>query len=319
MELEGLSVAAIKSLLAEMETVPEEILETLAGDPRKQVRAMYEEIRRRQEQKEAEREELERMLELERSYHARGLVHVAGLDEAGRGPLAGPVVAAAVIFPPDCDYPQARDSKKLSAEKREQLYDEICRKALATGIGRVEHEEIDRLNIYNASLLAMYRAVEDLGLEPDAVLIDGPMVLRLQLLQESVLGGDGKCLSIAAASILAKVTRDRLMVEFDRLYPGYGFARHKGYPTADHLRALKELGPCPIHRRSFQAVSACGEFSSPEWSFFYEGLTRASSLEELEIMAADIRSIRHVFSTEELQSLRRQYRRRREELSASGA
>ncbi|HUU27121.1 MAG TPA: ribonuclease HII [archaeon] len=314
MNLKGLSITAVRSLIARMESVPDELLADLANDPRNGVRALGEEIERKQARQDAERLEQEKMLELERTYHARGLEKVAGVDEVGRGPLAGPVMAAAVIFPPECDHPQARDSKKLTPEKREALYAEIHDKALAIGIGRADNEEIDRLNIYNASLVAMYRAVENLQIKPDAVLVDGPMVLRLEVPQNAVIGGDARCLSLAAASIVAKVTRDRLMKEFDRVYPGYGFARHKGYPTSDHFKALKEFGPCPIHRRSFTAVANCGEFPNQEWSFFYDGLSQASSLEELEVIAGGIRQIRHIFTRAELESLRRTYRRRRKSL-----
>ncbi|MEA1996299.1 MAG: ribonuclease HII [Gemmatimonadota bacterium] len=314
MDVKGLSITAIKSQLRRMEKVPDEVVEELARDPRSGVRALGETLRRRKERDLALSAEQDRMLETERTYHARGLKKVAGVDEVGRGPLAGPVVAAAVVFPPDCDHPEARDSKKLPGEKRETLYTEIMDKALAVGIGKVDHEEIDRVNIYNASLMAMYAAVKDLGLEPDAVIIDGPMVLRLSIPQKAVERGDSRCLSIAAASIVAKVTRDRMMKEFDLLYPGYGFARHKGYPTADHFRALKEFGPTPIHRRSFKAVADCGEFSSREWSFFYHGLSQASSMEELEVIARDVRLVREVFSHPELESLRRVFRSRRGEL-----
>jgi len=319
MELESLSILAIRSLVRGMDPVPEDLIKALINDTRGGVRAIGEEIKRKVARQEAERAEQERMLELEKAYHARGLVKVAGVDEAGRGPLAGPVVAAAVVFPCDCDYPQARDSKKLTPEKREALFDEIREKAITIGIGRVDSEEIDRLNIYNASLAAMYRAVEELEIRPDSVLIDGPMVLRLDIPQQAVVGGDAKCLSVAAASIVAKVTRDRLMMEYDSIYPGYGLARHKGYPTADHYKALKELGPCPIHRRSFQAVAELGKFINQEWSFFYDGLAMASSLQELEVIAADVRQIRHIFTADELDSLRLIYRRRRNCLSGTKA
>jgi len=320
MDLQGLSVTAVRAMLEPMETVPEELLKALLDDPRKQVRGIGEALRRRLEQEAEELEEQKRMLELERRYHARGLVRVAGVDEVGRGPLAGPVVAAAVIFDPQGEYPRARDSKKLSPEKREELFKQIQKSALAVGIGRVEHGEIDRINIYNASLLAMYRAVENLKVKPDAVLVDGMMVLRLarEIPQEALVSGDCRCLSIAAASIVAKVARDRMMRDYDLTYPGYGFARHKGYPTTEHFRALKVLGPCPIHRKSFAAVAGCGDFSSLEWSKYYELLARASCLEELELAAVDIRSVRTLMTQTELASLRALYRRRKKALLDTG-
>ena len=320
MDLQGLSVLAVRAMLEPMETVPEEFLEALLNDPRKQVRGIGQALMRKQELEAEELEEQQRMLELERSYHARGLVRVAGVDEVGRGPLAGPVVAAAVIFSPEAEYPRARDSKKLSPEKREELFEQIHKSALAVSVGRVEHGEIDRINIYNASLLAMYRAVEDLRVKPDAVLVDGMMVLRLdqEIPQEALVSGDCRCLSIAAASIVAKVTRDRLMCDYDRAYPGYGFARHKGYPTTDHFKALKVLGPCPIHRKSFAAVASCGDFSSLEWSKYYQTLSRAACLEELELVAVDIRSVRSLMTQAELASLRALYRRKKKALVTAG-
>ena len=319
MDLKGLSVVAIRAMLEPMETVPEELLEALSNDPRRQVKDIGEALRRKREREAEELEEQQRMLEFERDYHARGLVRVAGVDEVGRGPLAGPVVAAAVIFSPEAEYPRARDSKKLAPERREELFEQIHRSALAIGIGRVEHEEIDRINIYNASLLAMYQAVEDLEAKPDAVLVDGMMVLRLneKVPQEALVEGDCRCLSIAAASIVAKVTRDRLMCEYDLTYPGYGFARHKGYPTSDHFKALKVLGPCPIHRRSFAAVAGCGDFSSREWARYYDALAGASCLEELERVAVDIRSVRGLLAPAELTSLRALYRSKKKTLEAS--
>ena len=321
MELEGLSILAIKSMLAEMEEIPDELLDDLSRDSRSGVRSLAEDIRRRRERAMVKDTELESLLELERSYHARGHERVAGVDEAGRGPLAGPVVAGAVVFPKECDYPQARDSKLLPAQRREELYDQIMDRSLAVGVGVADHQEIDRINIYNASLTAMYRAVEDLGITPDVVMVDGPMVLRLDIPQQAIPGGDSTCLSLAAASIVAKVTRDRLMVEYDRQYPGYGFARHKGYGTADHLHALKELGPCPIHRRSFKVVAQAEPAESPkiplseQGVFFLEGLEKASNPAELGTIADGIRQIRESLSPQELKVLRDAYRKRQRALT----
>lgn len=185
----------------------------------------------------------------------RGFHFPAGVDEAGRGPLAGPVVAAAVVFPPGYLNPDIRDSKLLSPAKREQLYPVIRRDAVACAVASVTHEEIDRINILRASLLAMGRAVAALQTPADFLLVDGNCPIPCDISQETVIGGDRRCLSIAAASILAKVSRDRLMREYDLLYPGYGFATHKGYPTAGHLAAIRRLGPSPIHRRTFRGVS----------------------------------------------------------------
>lgn len=186
----------------------------------------------------------------------RGFLFPAGVDEAGRGPLAGPVVAAAVVFPAGYLNPDIRDSKLLSPARRELLFGVIRRDAVACAVASVPHEEIDRINILQASLAAMRRAVAALPTPADFLLVDGNRPIpSCNLPQETLVGGDGRCLSIAAASILAKVSRDRMMGEFDLLYPGYGFAAHKGYPTADHLAAIRRLGPSPIHRRTFRGVA----------------------------------------------------------------
>ena len=179
---------------------------------------------------------------------------VAGVDEAGRGPLAGPVIAAAVILDETDRIPGLADSKKLSERRREQLERMILEQALACSIGRADHLEIDRLNILNASLLAMQRAIDGLNIKPARVLVDGNRCPGTDYPAIAIVRGDQTEACISAASILAKVSRDREMVEMDRRYPGYGFARHKGYPTPQHVRALSEIGPCPIHRRSFGPV-----------------------------------------------------------------
>jgi len=190
-------------------------------------------------------------LNIERKHWRSGYLYVAGLDEAGRGCLAGPVVAAAVILPPDADLPGLNDSKKLSASQRDVLMPII--KALAVGVGRCSPTEIDQLNILHASLEAMRRAVADLTLSPDILLVDGNRAIRNPpCAQQTVIKGDAKSLSIAAASIVAKVTRDRLMVELDSDFPVYGWARHKGYPTKVHYEALAAHGLSPHHRRSFK-------------------------------------------------------------------
>ncbi len=179
---------------------------------------------------------------------------IAGVDEVGRGPLAGPVVAAAVILDPRHPIAGLADSKKLSEKKRELLFDEIQRKALAWAIGRAEVDEIDRLNILHASLLAMQRAVAGLDPAPDHALIDGNRCPVLRCTAQAIIKGDDKVPAISAASILAKVTRDREMTALDAVYPGYGLAQHKGYPAPTHLHALTTLGVTPIHRRSFKPV-----------------------------------------------------------------
>jgi len=198
-----------------------------------------------------------RCLELfsfDEKYLRSGYWPLAGVDEAGRGPLAGPVVAAAVILPAGAFIPGLDDSKRLPAVERVLLFDTIKKKALTWAIGLATVEEIDALNIRQATFRAMVRAVARLKLRPALVLVDGFTVNGLELPQEPVVGGDSKCASIAAASVLAKVFRDRLMSVYHRLYPVYGFDRHKGYPTPAHLASLFKYGPCPIHRRTFRPV-----------------------------------------------------------------
>ncbi len=191
----------------------------------------------------------------EESARRRGAQSIAGLDEAGRGPLFGPVVAAAVILPPGCRLPGINDSKQLPEKKRSQLEGQIRACARAWAIAAVDAETIDRINIRRASLQAMRRAVEQLGVAPDFLLIDGRDTIDWPCPQQAVIGGDARSVSIAAASVLAKVHRDRLLVEMDRDFPGYGLARHKGYGSPEHLAALERLGPTPLHRKSFQPVA----------------------------------------------------------------
>jgi ribonuclease HII len=181
----------------------------------------------------------------------KGYTYVCGVDEAGRGPLCGPVVAAAVILPLGLEIEGLNDSKKLSEKKREALFDVICEKAIAYSIAEASPAEIDEINILNASMLAMRRAVEGLGVKADFALIDGNCSRGFEIPTETVVKGDAKSYSIAAASILAKVTRDRGCIELDKEYPQYGIAKHKGYPTKDHMDAVRKYGPAPIYRMSF--------------------------------------------------------------------
>ena len=189
--------------------------------------------------------------ELENELLDRGIAPLCGVDEAGRGPLAGPVCAAAVMLPRNLVIPGLNDSKKLSPKKRDALYDAILAQAVSYGIAFATVEEIEKWNILGATFLAMNRAIEQLSEPPALALIDGNRNSGIQVNSQCVVGGDGKCAEIAAASILAKVTRDRLMLELDAQYPQYGFARHKGYGTVQHIAALRQYGPCPAHRRSF--------------------------------------------------------------------
>ena len=192
-------------------------------------------------------------LEYEKEIWAKGKIP-AGVDEAGRGPLAGPVVAAAVVLPDQCEIPGLDDSKKLSHTKRVKISEDIKSLAISYAVGIVEPDEIDRINILRASLLAMEISVKKLITKPDYLLIDGNQRTSLMLMQETIVKGDSISCSIAAASILAKVTRDSIMEEYDSIYPEYNFKGHKGYPTKEHYEAIREHGPCAIHRKSFKGV-----------------------------------------------------------------
>ncbi len=218
-------------------------------DQRSGVASLISQYRKKLERLEKERARLESMRVYEHRYAECALI--CGIDEAGRGPLAGPVVAGAVILPKDCEILYLNDSKKLSAARRDALYDEIREKALTYGIGIVGPERIDEINILQATYEAMRQALSQLDPKPQLLLNDAVTIPDVAYRQVPIIGGDGKSLSIAAASVLAKVTRDRLMLEYDKSYPGYGFARHKGYGTAEHIEALKRLGPSKIHRKSF--------------------------------------------------------------------
>ena len=203
----------------------------------------------------------------ERHLIEQGFTSVAGVDEAGRGPLAGPVVAGSVILPPDCDYLQFKDSKKLTAAKRDQLFAVLHESGAAIGVGVASAEEIDRINILQASLLSMKRAVQDCSLkyssQPNFLLVDGKFTVPIDLPQQALVKGESRSASIAAASIIAKVTRDRLMVGFHEQFPEYNLVQHKGYPTKAHRQAIADHGPSPIHRKTFKGVREfCPDFRS---------------------------------------------------------
>jgi len=225
------------------------VMENYAGDEREGVKKLLIKARKKLDAYAKELERTENMKIYEKKYWDYS--YICGIDEVGRGPLAGPVVAAAVILPKDCNILYLNDSKQLSEQKREELYDVIMEQAVAVGIGVVSHEKIDEINILQATYEAMRQAVGKLSVTPDLLLNDAVTIPGLNMKQVPIIKGDAKSISIAAASIVAKVTRDRMMVELDKFYPEYGFAGNKGYGAAAHIQALKEIGPCPIHRRSF--------------------------------------------------------------------
>lgn len=245
-------------LLAEAAAQPpdklEALLQVLAQDPRHGAQKLAQQVRRLRQTQQAEEQRLRQLLKFETELRQQGYAHIAGVDEAGVGPLAGPVVAGAVILPPDYKLRALNDSKKLDETTRAQLAAQIKADARAWAVAQAEVAEIDRLNIYHAGLLAMRRAVEALGQTPDYILVDARTIPGLRQPQRGIIKGDSLSASIAAASILAKTTRDALLLEFEQQYPGYGFAAHKGYPTPEHFQALRERGALPIHRRSFRPV-----------------------------------------------------------------
>lgn len=202
--------------------------------------------------KEKELERLTQLKEIEQKLYQKGIQTICGIDEAGRGPLAGPVVIAGVIMPADSMIEGVNDSKKVSEKKRERLYDEIIQEAISYSVAIIGHDVIDEINILQATKKGLTQVVEGLAIKPDLILVDALQHINTKgIPYESIIKGDAKCYSIAAASILAKVTRDRIMREWDDVYPQYGFIAHKGYGTAKHIAAIREYGLCPIHRRSF--------------------------------------------------------------------
>lgn len=227
----------------------DDLYQRYGSDPRAGVQKLIETFRKKDMALVRERERLEVMRWYEHQYEDYG--YICGIDEAGRGPLAGPVVAGAVILPKGCEILYLNDSKKLSAAKREMLYDEIMEKAIAVGVGMSSPERIDEINILQATYEAMRKAIQNLGRTPQILLNDAVTIPDIEIPQMPIIKGDAKSVSIAAASIIAKVTRDRLMTQYEEVLPGYGFASNKGYGSRDHIDALKRLGPTPIHRRSF--------------------------------------------------------------------
>lgn len=224
-------------------------IDAYKSDERGGVQKLVETARKRQEKYLAELARTENLKKYEKEYD--NYLYIAGIDEVGRGPLAGPVVAGAVILPKDCDILYINDSKKLSAAKREELYEEIMDKAVATGLGLIRPERIDEINILQATYEAMRQAIEKLTPQPDLLLNDAVTIPGVSIKQVPIIKGDAKSISIGAASIIAKVTRDHMMEEYDHMFPEYGFASNKGYGSAEHIAAIKKYGPTPIHRRSF--------------------------------------------------------------------
>ena len=252
------TIKEVKERLAMIDELDHPFFEELILDGRAGVQAAISK-RKRELQKQVDEDlRLEKMLAYEKELYTQGIQLIAGVDEVGRGPLAGPVVAAAVILPENCKIPGLNDSKKIPKSKHKEIYEAVLQNAIAIGIGIKDNQVIDQVNIYEATKLAMMEAIGQLEPQPQHLLIDA-MKLDLPIPQTSIIKGDANSLSIAAASIVAKVTRDQMMEEFDKEYPGYDFAQNAGYGTAKHLAGLDKLGVTPIHRRSFEPVKSMCE------------------------------------------------------------
>ena len=252
------TIKEIKERLATIDDLDHPLFEELILDGRAGVQAAISK-RKRELQKQVDEDlRLEKMLAYEKELYTQGIQLIAGVDEVGRGPLAGPVVATAVILPKACKIPGLNDSKKIPKSKHKEIYEAVLQNAIAIGIGVKDNHVIDQVNIYEATKLAMMEAIGQLDPQPQHLLIDA-MKLDLPISQTSIIKGDANSLSIAAASIVAKVTRDQMMEEFDREYPGYDFAQNAGYGTAKHLAGLDKLGVTPIHRRSFEPIKSMCE------------------------------------------------------------
>ena len=252
------TIKEIKEQLANIQRLDDPLLAELEQDSRSGVIQAIVKRKRDIQKRIDEDERLEGMMAYEKECYARGMKLIAGVDEVGRGPLAGPVVAASVILPKACKIPGLNDSKKIPKSKHKEIYEAVLQNAIAIGIGVKANQVIDQVNIYEATKLAMMEAIGQLEPQPQHLLIDA-MKLDLPISQTSIIKGDANSLSIAAASIVAKVTRDQMMEEFDREYPGYDFAQNAGYGTAKHLAGLEQLGVTPIHRRSFEPIKSMCE------------------------------------------------------------
>lgn len=250
MNIEKLSIKEIKDLVQNQ--CCDELIQALQIDERKGVQNIFKAYQKNLK----ERERVRKMYQYEHECRMKGYNLIAGVDEVGRGPLAGPVVIAAVILPEDFFIEKINDSKKLSEATREKIYEVILANALAINRSIIDEQTIDRINIYQAAMNGMYEAIYGLNPQPDAVLIDAMPLKSLEIFHQAIIKGDAKSASIAAASIVAKVERDRMMNEYHKLYPQYGFAKNKGYGTSEHLEALRKYGPCPIHRKSFEPIKS---------------------------------------------------------------
>jgi ribonuclease HII len=282
--ISSMPIARIRRALSELDPIPEAVLGALKADKRVSVRKLAEPAPTKKSRTRRVREV--DMLAYERPYWERGILYVAGVDEAGRGPLAGPVSAAAVILPANVDLVEANltevnDSKQLTHEQRSEFLPLIEDRAIAIGVELLDHTQIDTINIFQAAMAGMRGALTRLNPAPEHVLIDGNYPPGSDFPETAIVKGDALSLSIAAASIVAKVTRDRLMIQYAEEYPEYGFEQHKGYATPQHLAALRSHGPCPIHRRSFSVVAECEGIRSDAYWLLKDGVDATESADDL--------------------------------------
>jgi len=304
-DLARLSIAEIRRRWVDSGEPPApQVLSRLRRDPRSGVRQLYRVLEKRREAHKEEQQRLAAMLHFEKVLWASGIERIAGVDEAGVGPLAGPVVAAAVVFPPEVEIAGVDDSKRLGTAEREELETAIRERASGVGIGVAEVEDIDRLNVYQAGLLAMRRAVEALPEPPQHVLVDAREIPDLDVPQNPFDKGDGLNFSIAAASILAKTHRDRHMAELDRRWPQYGFARHKGYATEEHREAVRRHGPCPVHRCSYGVFRELAGECSDAFYRLRDALDGELSRDALERLEDFLEAAGDELSRDERQKLR---------------
>ncbi|MFC1538569.1 ribonuclease HII [Candidatus Latescibacterota bacterium] len=308
-QLARMSISNIKSFIDSIgtDTENEKIIDLLRNDTRAGVKALARKLENKNLRKQNLYLKLEKMLELEKKIHAEGMKTIAGVDEAGRGPLAGPVVSACVILPENPELTGLDDSKKMTAKSREEMYVRITKSAVAWGIGMADNDEIDEIGILEATMKSMRRAVRNMGEKPDIVLIDGNKTPGLNFKERAIVNGDSISLSIAAASVIAKVTRDRIMTELDSMFPGYGFVRHKGYGASAHAAAIGKLGPCDIHRFSFKLVPS----SAPPGTcsrILKKRLQNAPTVEMLERVATGIARVKNSLHKSDVEELRKIYK-----------
>ena len=300
------SIAEIKSFV-ERHGPDEKIINDLSSDSRAGVRALAQKLRNRKSKAEQLMQKETEMFAIEKQLLSEGKKIIAGVDEVGRGPLAGPVVSAAVVLPEEVDLPALDDSKKLTPKKLEELFGKITAQAVAWGIGMVDNDEIDEIGILPAAMKSMRIAIENLKLFPDIAIVDGNQSPKFNCKERLIVNGDGRCRSIAAASIVAKVTRDRIMIEMDGMFPGYGFASHKGYGAKAHVDAIIKLGPCDIHRFSFKIVPAKSP-AGTQSAILKKRLLNAPTKEAFDRAAKSIARIRNTLHESDIEALREIYR-----------